>query len=260
MSEIDAKPPQESPLTNILVNVILPVLALSHLSKDPVLQEKLEKAVHFWHIGPGKAMIVALAFPIGYGIWFFLKHRRTNFFSLVGLGSVILTGGLTLYLWNADGTIKPNAAQLFGIKEASIPLVLGSAIFLSHWTRSPLLNIFLYSPQVFDIKRIEKEVRERDAMVPYGKLLFSSTIIFSCSFLISTVLNYFVAQYFLADINTQAEDALTLYNEAISKLNLWGFVVIGVPILVVLSIIMLRLVKGLRKLTGLETEEVLLPR
>jgi hypothetical protein len=260
MSEVDAKPPQEKPLTNILVNVIIPVLALSHLSKDPALQEAMGKSVHAWHIGPGKAMIIALAFPVCYGLWFFIKHRKANFFSLIGLGSVFLTGGLTLYLWNADGTIKPHAAQLFGLKEASIPLILGSAIFLSHWTRSPLLNIFLYSPQVFDIKRIEKEIHARDAIQPYGKLLFSSTIIFSSSFLISTVLNYLLALHFLGGIDTQAENALTLYNEGISALTLWGFVVIGVPILGILFFLMMRLVKGLGKMTGLDTDQVLLPR
>lgn len=260
MSEVDAKPPQENPLTNILVNVIVPVLALSYLSKDPALQELLGKTGRFWHIGPGKAMIVGLSFPVLYGIWFFIKHRKTNFFSLVGLGSVLLTGGLTLYLWNADGTIKPHAAQLFGIKEATIPLILGSAIFVSHWTRSPLLNIFLYSPQVFDIKRIEKEVAAHDVQEAYAKLLYSSTIIFASSFLVSTVLNYFLAQHFLGHIDTQATDALTLYNEGIAKLTGWGFAVIGVPILIILGIVMMRLVKGLGRLTGLTSEEVLLPR
>lgn len=260
MSEVDAKPPQESPLSNILVNVIIPVLALSYLSKDPILQEKLGETVRPWHIGPAKAMIVGLAFPIIYGIWFFVKHRKANFFSIIGLASVFLTGGLTLYLWNDDGTIKDHAAQLFGIKEASIPLILGLAIIASHWTSSPLLNAFLYNPQIFDIKRIEKEIAAREVHEPYRKILFSSTIIFACSFLISTVLNFFLALHFLGDIDTHATNALTLYNEGIAKLTGWGFAVIGAPIMVLLLFVMMRLIKGLRKLTGLETEELLMPR
>ena len=51
-----------------------------------------------WHIGPVKALILALALPICYGVWFFIKHKKLNFFSFVGLISVLLTGGLTLYL------------------------------------------------------------------------------------------------------------------------------------------------------------------
>ncbi len=53
-------PPQEHPLANILINVIIPVLILSFLSKDPALQEKLGKIARPWHIGPLKAMLLAL--------------------------------------------------------------------------------------------------------------------------------------------------------------------------------------------------------
>ena len=256
MSEIDAQPPQESPLTNILVNVIVPVLALSYLSKDP----QFEAAPKFFHLGPKIALIVALALPIGYGIWFFVKHRKTNFFSALGFISVLLTGGLTLYLWNADGTIKPNAAPLFGIKEASIPLVLGIAILASHWTKTPLLNAFVYSPQIFDIKRIKQAIEANGAQAPYGKLLFSSPIIFSASFLISTVMNFFLALYFLGDIDTTAVDARTQYNGGVAKLTGWGFAVIGVPILILLMFLFFRLIRGLRTLTGLQDEKILLPR
>ena len=256
MSEVDAQPPQENPLTNILVNVIVPVLALSYLSKDP----QFETNPKFWHLGPKLALVLALALPIGYGIWFFLKHRKPNFFSALGFISVLLTGGLTLYFWNGDGTIKPNAAPLFGIKEASIPLVLGLAILASHWTKTPLLNAFVYSPQLFDLQRITQQIEANDAHEPYRKLLFSSTIIFSASFLISTVMNFFLALYFLGDIDHTAADARTQYNAGVAKLTGWGFAVIGVPILILLMFLFFRLMRGLRALTGLEDDKILLPR
>ena len=91
---------QEHPLANILVNVLIPVLALSYLSKDPEFQRAIGKAVQPWHIGPVKALMVALAFPIAYGIRHFIKTRKANFFSALGLVSVLLTGGLTIFLWN----------------------------------------------------------------------------------------------------------------------------------------------------------------
>ena len=134
------KPPQEHPLANILINVIIPVLILSYLSKDPELQARLGKIAKPWHIGPLKAMILALALPLGYGVWHFIKTRKGNFFSALGMISILLSGGLTLYLWNKDGTVKPNAGFLFGIKEALIPLVLGIAILTSHRTASPLIR------------------------------------------------------------------------------------------------------------------------
>lgn len=261
MSEVDAKPPQENPLTNILVNVIVPILALSYLSKDPELVQKMGQEARPWHLGPLRALLISLTLPIAYGVWFFVKHRKANFFSILGLVSVVLTGGLTLYLWQEDGSVRPSAPILFGIKEASIPLVLGLAILASHWTKTPLLNTFLYSPQIFDIKRIEKEVHARDAMPAYARLLFSSTIYFSASFLISTAANFFLAQFFLGGIDFGDQDAAReQYNKGVAKLTGWSFAVIGLPILLILFFVLWRLVNGLRALTGLETEEILLPR
>ncbi|MFM1561711.1 MAG: VC0807 family protein [Roseibacillus sp.] len=261
MSEVDAKPPQESPLTNIIVNVLIPIMALTMLSKDPAILELDGKQVRPWHLGPVVALILALALPVSYGIWFFIKHRKLNFFSVVGLVSVLLTGGLTLYLWQKDGSVRPSAPVLFGIKEGSIPLILGLAIFLSHWTKTPLLNTFLYSPQIFDIKKIEKMVKERDTMPDYGKLLFTCTVFFAASFLISTVANYFLAQHFLGGIDFDNKAAAReQYNAGVGKLTGWGFVAIGLPILVILMFVMWHLVTGLKKLTGLDTDEILLPR
>ncbi len=267
MSAADPKPPQENPLTNILVNVLVPILALTMMSDDPAILEKLAeegvdaKEPRPWHLGPVKALMLALALPICYGVWFFLRYRKLNFFSVVGLVSVLLTGGLTLYLWQEDGSVRPNAPTLFGIKEGSIPLILGIAIFVSHWTKMPLLNTFLYSPQIFDIRKIENSVKERDSLERYSRLLFNCTIFFALSFLVSTVANFFLAQHFLGgiDFNDKLE-ARRQYNNGVGKLTFWGFIAIGVPILVILMFVMWYLVNGLKKLTGLDTEEILLPR
>ena len=61
------KKEEENPLTNIFVNVLLPIIALSQLSKS---DDK------FWHVGPEYGMTVAVAFPLIYGIWFFFKTKN----------------------------------------------------------------------------------------------------------------------------------------------------------------------------------------
>lgn len=243
---------------NILLNVLVPVLALTHLSKDPAFLDEPK----FWHIGPMWALIVALALPLGYGIWFFLKTKKGNFFSFLGLFSVLLTGGLTLFLWKEDGSVDSSAPVLFGLKEASIPFVLGLAVLVSHWTKSPLLRVFLYNDQIFDLKRIETKVAETESDADYQQLLFRCTLIFSGSFLISTVLNFILAQYFLGGdkIDYDAENARELYNAGVGKITFWGFIVIGVPIFGMLFVCLNYLISSLKKITGLTTEEVLLPR
>lgn len=257
MSDPDkkAKPAQENPLANIFINVLIPVLALSYLSKEPGAAEAKP-----WHIGPLYALFVALAFPIGYGIWFFVKTKKMNFFSALGLFSVLLTGGLTLFLWNKDGTVKENAAVLFGLKEASIPFVLGFAVIASHWSKTPLLRSFLYSDSIFDINKIERKVNEIGKQVEYNKVLLSSTILFGMSFFISTFLNFGLAMYFLGDLDHTAADAREIYNEKVAKVTGWGFVVIGLPIMVFLFFTLRKLLGGLRNLTGFKDEELMMPR
>lgn len=256
----EKKPAQEHPLANILINVLIPVLALSYLSKDPAIQVMLGKAVKPWHIGPLNALIVALAFPIGYGVWFFAKTKKMNFFSGLGLFSVLLTGGLTLFLWNKDGTVKEHAAVLFGLKEASIPFMLGLAVIASHWSKTPLLRTFLYSNSIFDVNRIENKISELSKETDYGKVLLHATVLFSLSFFVSTLMNYGLAMYIFRGFDYLSTNAREEYNERVAKITGWAFVVIGLPIMAFLFFTLKRLLSGLRGLTGLSDEELLMPR
>lgn len=256
----EKKAPQDHPLANILVNVIIPVLILSYLSKDPELQEKLGKVARPWHIGPLKAMALALVLPLGYGVWHFMKTRKGNFFSALGLISVLLSGGLTVYLWNKDGTVKPNAGLLFGVKEALIPLVLGVAILTSHRTASPLIRVFLYNDSIFDIPKIERRVEEISAQTQYDRLLLGATRLFATSFFLSSLMNLGLAQWFFRGFDEKAIDALEKYNSIIASVTGWGFAVIGVPILIFLFFTLRSLLKGLERLTGLSDNELMLPR
>ena len=172
-------PAKENPLHNFLLNVLLPVVALSVLSKEGGKP---------WHIGPVWGMVLAVSVPLAYGIWFFARHRRPNAFSLIGLGSVLLTGGITLFSWRPDGTIHPKAALLFALKEASIPLVLGLCVILSHRSRTPLVKVLLINPDLFDLPRIEAALQEKNRQEEYAALLWHTALAFGGSFLISTAL------------------------------------------------------------------------
>ncbi|MDX1679644.1 MAG: VC0807 family protein [Akkermansiaceae bacterium] len=246
----------EHPLANILVNVLIPVVVLSFLSKDPELQSDPKP----WHIGPLWAMVLALVLPIGYGVHFAIKQRKVNFFSALGLVSVLLTGGLTLHLWNGDGSVKDNAGLLFGIKEAMIPLVLGVAVLMSHRRSTPLIRVFLYNDSLFDIAKIEKRVDELGAEEEYEGIIRGATRLFATSFFLSALMNLGLAQWFFRDFDPGSAKALEEFNSIVGRIMGWGFAVIGVPILVFLFLTLRKLMKDLRRLTGFKDEELMLPR
>lgn len=252
--------PREHPIANILINVIIPVLILSYLSKDPAIQTQLGKVPQVWHIGPLKAMALAITLPLAYGAWHFIKTRKGNFFSLLGLVSVLLSGGLTVYLWNQNGTVKPNAGFLFGLKEALIPFILGIAILTSHRSPSPLIRVFLYNDSIFDIPKIEARVAQTSSHGAYDALLLGATKLFATSFFLSSLMNLALAQWFFRAFDPSAIDALESYNAIVAKITGWGFAVIGVPILIFIFFTLRRLLKDLGSLTGFKDEELMLPR
>jgi hypothetical protein len=69
-----------------------------------------------------------------------------------------------------------------------------------------------------------------------------------------------LAYYFLGDLDPVNDNWKELYNNDVAKITGWGFVVIGVPVLVVGGSIIWHLVTGLKRLTGLETEMILQAR
>ncbi len=243
---------QDNPLTDIAVNVILPVLILSHCSKD---------GERFWNLGPYMAMGLAIAIPLAYGIWHFIQHKKLNTFSAVGVGNVLLTGLITIYLFSTnDPETRKHAPLLFGIKEAVQPLILGSLFILTHKSATPLFNAFVYNDAIFDHGRINKMVRKNDKVSELSRLLWTSTLLFFGSFCLSSVMNLGLAFYFLHDLDPTSENWKELYNKDVGRITGWGFLVIGVPLLVVGGFILARMIKGLKALTGLETEKILQAR
>lgn len=241
------KKQQDNPLANIMWNVLVPIVALSFLGKN---------GDKFWEVGPVMGMLIAVSLPVAYGIHHLAKTRKANFFSILGIVSILLTGGIAIMAYKDNGTVHTGAPQWFALKEAAIPFVFGITILASHWTKTPLIRVFLYNPDFFNIPLIEKQVRENGTQAGYNKLILSGTLLLAGSFFLSMVMNYFLAMYFLSD-NTGSQEA---FNKGVAKLTGYGFAVIGIPMLVILMVIMWRFVSGLQKLTGMDNEKILLPR
>lgn len=99
---------QENFLPNILLNVAIPSLILTKLSGEA-------------HLGAFWGLIVALIFPITYGIYDFCTRENVNFFSIFGFISTLLTGII--------GLLELSKSVLI-LKETSMPLLLLTSLIL----------------------------------------------------------------------------------------------------------------------------------
>ena len=104
-----AKP---NPLFEIVITIIVPAVVLMKLSGEA-------------NLGPLSALLLALAFPVGWGLWDGLRRRKLNWLSVLGVVSTLLTGGI--------GLLKLDA-QWLAVKEAAGPGLIGLAVLGSNWT------------------------------------------------------------------------------------------------------------------------------
>ena len=225
-----AAPKPENIWLNILCNVLLPTVILSTLSTPD-------------RLGPLPAMLVGLAFPLGYGIYDLFRRRKANFLSIIGIVSVLLTGGL--------GVMKVSSL-VFAIKEAAIPLIFGVAIVGSLKTRKPLIRAMLYNEQLIEVDTVQARLEERGALNEFDQLMRSSTWLLAAAFFLSAILNFVLARLVLKD-----PPGSTGFTEELGKLHALSWVVVTVPALGIMMFALWRLLHRLSALTGLETEAIL---
>ncbi|MEG0023889.1 MAG: VC0807 family protein [Akkermansia sp.] len=254
-----SSPKQSSSLTGILLNVIIPVVILDYCSggSTNILARLPEQKL--WELGPLWAMILALSLPIGYGLKSLFQQKRFDIMSIVGMSGVILTGVISLFVIGDHGQIHWATPWLFASKEAFIPLILATAVLVSASTPTPLINAFLYNPELFDISRIEQAIKTNKKEHDYQRLLMHSTWILTGTLVCSSIANFFLSLFFMTPILQFPEKQQQVeYNIAIGQITWWGFLIIGVPLLIAMGITLIYLLKSLGKLTSLSRTEILL--
>ncbi len=221
---------RENLLLNLAFNIAIPSLILSKLSKEHLL-------------GPVWGLVVALAFPLGYALWDFIQRRELNFISAIGFVSILASGGLGLF-----------KAELiwFAVKEAAVPSIIGLVVLISTGTKRPLVNTMLYNDQVLDKPRIDAALAQRGTKAQLDRLLKLSSYVLAGSFLISAVLNFALARYFLVSAPGTPE-----FNAELGTMNAWSWPIIVLPTTAITMIMLWKLMTGIQRLTGLKLEEIM---
>ncbi|MBQ7022081.1 MAG: hypothetical protein IJN29_00755 [Akkermansia sp.] len=236
-------------LLNVLLSVLAPVLILDNCSATG---DKL------WHLGTTWAMVVALALPIGCGIYSLITERKIEAMTAFGLLGTILTGVVTIYANTGDAlAIRPDTPWWYAAKEAIIALLLAGAMLVGGGKEGSLLRTCVYSDAIFDIRRIESTVQEKGVQADYDKVLSHAALMTAGSLLFSAAMNFGLALYFLLPVPDMpvAEQAVQ-YNYAVSKMTWMGYLIIGVPLLATLFLVIRYLGKAIRQVTNLPEEQV----
>jgi len=218
------------PMVDLLVSLIIPSLILMKLSGENDL-------------GADGALLLALAFPLGWGSFELIKYRKFNFIALLGLISVLLTGGI--------GLLKLDN-QWLAIKEAAIPGVIGIAVLVSTYTRYPLIRTLLFNKNVLNVDKIHERLEQAGNTQQFEARLLKATYWLSSTFFFSSAMNYILAKWIV--ISPAGSEA---FNAELGRMNLLSYPMIAIPSMVMLMAIFYYLWRTIHGLTGLKLEEVM---
>jgi len=217
-------------ILNLVINVIIPVIILTKFSTNNFL-------------GPTTGVLVAVSFPAFYGLFDLIKNKKWNFISILGVISVLLTGGLAL--------LKLNAIW-FAVKESAIPFMLAIAIIVSTKTKYSFLQTIILNPKLFDMDLINQSIEKNNSQIYSKKLFYKATWLIALSFFLSATLNFFLAILILQSPVDTPE-----FNSELGKMTALSFPVIMIPVTSSLLFTIWYLLSGLKKATGLSAEKML---
>jgi hypothetical protein len=224
---------QDSPkgaLLNLLFNIIIPVLILSKWSDEA-------------HLGPVRGLIIALAFPIAYGSWDLISKKKWNFVSVLGVVSVLLTGGLALL--KLDGF-------WFAVKEAAIPAIIGLVVLFTAKSKYNLVRMLILNPKLIKVEVLDGIIKEQKLEIPFEKLVVRTTYFFVLSFVASAILNFVLAIVILKSPAGTPE-----FNAELGKMTALSFPVIMIPSMAILIFSLWYLLRGITKMTGIHYNEII---
>ncbi len=217
-------------LVNLIFNIVIPTLILSKLSEDHQL-------------GPVWALVVALAFPLGFGLWELQQSKKVNFLSVLGVISVLLTGGISL--------LQLDPAYI-AIKEAAVPGIIALLVLVSQRSKYPLVKKILLNDELMDLAKLEASLKANKAEQLFAAKLQNCAYLVAGAFVISSVLNYGLAKYLLV-----SPPGTAAFNEELAQMTALSFPVIALPCTIMLMVAIWYLFSQIGKVTGESIESFL---
>jgi hypothetical protein len=229
-AKTNSRPYKSNPLLELIVCIAIPAVVLMKFSSDDDL-------------GASTGLVVALAFPLLWGLIELVRFRKFNFIALFGLISVLLTGGI--------GLLQLDVKWL-AVKEAAIPALIGVGVLISTRTPYPLIRTLLYSPTIFEVSRIQYKLDELGTRVEFESRLLNANYWLSATFFFSSMMNYILAKWIVT-----SPAGSTAFNEELGRMTLLSYPIIAIPSMLMMMAIMYYLWRAIHGMTGLSLEQIL---
>ncbi|TMM43151.1 VC0807 family protein [Colwellia ponticola] len=217
-------------LLELIFNIAIPSIILMKLSGDQ-------------YLGSMYALVIALLFPIGYGLYDFIQNKSMNFISLLGFLSTLLTGGIGLFELDVEW---------LAIKEAAIPSAIGIVVLISGFWGKPLIAKILLNPLVFNLELIYELLENKNKTAEFKAKIQRANHLLSLTFVFSATMNYLLAKWIVTSPAGSTE-----FNEQLGEMTMLSYPVIAIPSMVMLFAIMFYVVKTVMRLTDLKLDQVL---
>jgi intracellular septation protein A len=221
---------KNNPLIELLFNIVAPSAILMKLSGPE-------------YLGTVVGLLVALAFPVGYAIYDFIKVRSLNFISLLGFLSTLLTGGIALFELDVEW---------LAIKEAAIPATIAFIVLMSGFFSKPLLAKLLLNSILFKLDVIYDALDEKGHTELFKRKINRANLILAMTFVFSAVMNYVLAKWIVTSPAGTVE-----FNEQLGEMTFISYPVIAIPSTLMMCGIFYYVVKVITKLTGMTFEQML---
>ncbi len=227
---------QQNSFSHILYNILIPIIILNQ--------------GHKFGLNAKVSLLLALSFPLFFTLRAFIKDKKIDFISLLGLLNVLVSGIFTLM------TLE---GMWFAIKEAAFPLLIGSFVLGSSFTKKPFFETVFLNPTTFNVDKVEARLISPEKKNEFFLLMKLLTRWLSISFLLSSILNFGLALYVftpLSETLTESEKQEVL-NEQLSRMHLYSLGVILVPSMIFLGTLIYFAFKRINHITGLTTDELI---
>ena len=221
---------RSNPLIELVITLIIPSLILMKLSTPE-------------RMGSLYALLLALSFPLGWGVREWIRNNKINLLASLGLISVLLTGGIGLLALDN---------QWLAVKEAAIPGLIGLIVIGSIYTPYPLIRTLLFNPTLINVERVHEALAAKGTTQNFEASLHTATWMLGATFFFSSAMNYVLATWIVT-----SPSGSPAFNEELGRLQLLSYPIIAIPSMLMMIAVFFYLARSIHRLTGLELEDTL---